>query len=59
MQTIKIVIISGKVQSLEVKERRKQMSVKEIAAYLCSMPKEMLADALGIQRKERRRPRCE
>ncbi len=53
MQTIKIVITGGKVQSLEVKEKRKPMSVKEIAAYLRSMPKEMLADALGIQRKER------
>jgi hypothetical protein len=54
LQTIKIVITGGKVQSLEVKEKRRPMTIKEIAAYLRAMPKDMLADVLGIQPKERR-----
>jgi hemolysin activation/secretion protein len=54
LQTIRIVITSGKVQSVEIREARKPKTLKEIAALLRTMPKDMLADALGMKQKERR-----
>jgi hypothetical protein len=54
VQTIRIVISSGKVQSVEIREARKPKTLKEIAALLRSMPKDMLADALGMKPRKRR-----
>ena len=48
MQVIKIIIRDGKAQSVEISEMKKPKTTKDIEAMLRAMPKEMLAEALGI-----------
>lgn len=48
MQTIKIVINDGKVQSVEISKTEENITQKDIESMLKELPKEMLAKALGI-----------
>ncbi len=48
MQTIKIIIHNGRAQSVEVKDEKKQKTLKDIEKMLQEMPKNQLAEALGI-----------
>ena len=48
MQRIRIVIRDGKAESVEISEIKKPKTTKDIEMMLRTMPKEMLAKALGI-----------
>lgn len=48
MQTIKIIINDGKVQSVEISKMEENITQKDIESMLKELPKEMLAKALGI-----------
>lgn len=52
MQTIKIVISGCKAQSVEITEAAKPKAAKDVAKLLYSTPKEMLAEALGINERQ-------
>ena len=48
MQIIRIIISGGKAQSVEISDALKRKSKKSIPDLLRSMPKSLLAKALGI-----------
>ena len=48
MQTIRIIIRDGKAQRVEITETPQRKPKRSIPALLRSMPKELLAKALGI-----------
>ena len=52
MQAIRIVIVGGEARSVEVKEPSLPRTKRRIAKLLRTMPKAMLADALGINRNQ-------
>ena len=51
MQTIRIVIADGRTKSVEIKEIPAPKTKREISNLLHSMPKRMLAYALGMKVK--------